>query len=328
MGTSIVDSLGIEGTLNYFNTKSKKDASTDTGYLFRIDAIYPFILGVKWMPFLAVGGGGIIIKSVAHPDKSPLFNYGVGLKYFLEDYLAVRADARHLVIYDNNTTRNNIEVGIGISYYFGKESKKKPVPPPPPKQEEKKDTTIEEKTNGTATNGASAIPVLEEKKPVVNVETPAVSPPPPIVPPIAPAPSLPLESAAKPLIQAEEPVRQPAGKKVVRKLTIGFDFNSSYIKPEFNKVLKEIADIMKNSADATARIEGHTDTKGEVSFNSTFSDKRAQRVQSKLIELGIDPGRITAEGYGSSRPIADNATKEGRKKNRRAETFITLTVYE
>jgi len=135
---SIADSLGIEGTLNYFTTTSKTDGSDVSGYLLRLDAIYPFILGGKWMPFLAVGGGGIIIDSSSHADTSPLFNYGAGLKYFIEDYLAVRVDARHLLVYNNAATRNNFDVGIGVSYYFGKESKKKPLPPPATKPEEKK----------------------------------------------------------------------------------------------------------------------------------------------------------------------------------------------
>ena len=134
---SMANSLGVEGTLNYFTTTSKTDGSDASGYLFRLDAIYPFILGVKWMPFLAVGGGGIVIDSVSHADKSPLFNYGAGLKYFLEDYLAVRVDARHLLVYNNVNTRNNFEVGVGLSYYFGKERKKKSVPSPAIKQKEK-----------------------------------------------------------------------------------------------------------------------------------------------------------------------------------------------
>src|SRR6185369_15994250 len=113
LGESFANNIGIEGSLNYFSTRSKTDASGATGYLFRLDAIYPLILGEKWMPFLAVGGGRIVIDSVSNADRSPLFNYGAGLKYFLEEYLAVRVDARQIVVYDNATTRNNYEVGIG-----------------------------------------------------------------------------------------------------------------------------------------------------------------------------------------------------------------------
>ena len=135
LGKSLSDNLGIECTVNYFATKSKVDASDASGYIFRLDALYPFILGTKWMPFLAVGAGGINIDSASHDDTSPLLNYGVGLKYFPVDYLAVRVDARHLFVYDNVSTRNNFEAGFGLSYYFGKESKKT-EPLPSAKQEE------------------------------------------------------------------------------------------------------------------------------------------------------------------------------------------------
>lgn len=126
---SMTDSLGIEGTVNYFTTRSKADSKDATGYLFRLDAIYPIIFGSKWMPTLAVGGGGIVIDNVSVSEKNPLFNYGVGVKYFFDDYLAVRFDARHVLVYKNINTSNNFEVGVGVSYYFGKEGKKKTVQP-------------------------------------------------------------------------------------------------------------------------------------------------------------------------------------------------------
>ena len=387
---SVADSLGIEGTLNYFTTKSKTDASDASGYLFRLDAIYPFILRGKWMPFIAIGAGGIVIDTVSHADINPLFNYGAGLKYFLEDYLALRVDVRHLLVFDNANTRNNFEAGIGMSYYFGKERKKKPVPPPATKKEEREDAKNGKKTNGTAINSALAIPALEdiaittgekaevEKKLVVKGETIAYPQSPPLFLSIAMAPLLALESAAKPHFLAEapqessgknsvvregspakgaelsqpvppekeapaagkieatsqtapakddEPVRQAIGKKVVRKLSVEFDKNSFYIKPKFHKILRETADIMKRSVDASAQIEGHSDSTWKLDFNIKLSEQRAQSVRSALIKLGIDPGRISTVGYGPARPIADNATIKGRQKNRRAVTLVTITEY-
>ena len=183
----MTERLGVEGTLNYFTSKSKTEANSAIGYLFRVDAVYPFLTGTKWMPFMAVGAGGIIIDGTSHSDRSPLFNYGAGLKYFWEDYLAVRADARHLVVYDHINTRNNFEVGIGMSYYFGKERKIKTVPPPTATPDGKENAKSGSKTDGTSLKGASVIPVFEEiepparqkadeKTPAVKNETPAVPP--------------------------------------------------------------------------------------------------------------------------------------------------------
>ena len=126
VGKSIPDSLGIEGTLNYFQTRLTGGEGRVKGYLIRVDVLYPIILKGKTLTSLIVGGGEIITSGAASSDSSPLINYGVGVKYFLEDYLALRTDARHLFIYDNIDTRNNFELSISLSYYFGKERKKRP----------------------------------------------------------------------------------------------------------------------------------------------------------------------------------------------------------
>jgi OOP family OmpA-OmpF porin len=314
---SIADSLGVEGTVNYFASKLKTNTGEATGYLFRLDATYPFVVAAKWMPFLAVGGGGIVIADPSHTDTSPVFNYGAGLKYFLEDYLAARVDARHLVVYNSAKTSNNFEVGVGMSYYFGKERKKKPVPPPPPpplKLELKEDENIETKTDGTGI--VPPPPAVEniEKTAQAKVAAPPVLPPAPSPPPAA--------------LSALEPVRKTVEKKIVRKLSVGFVVNSYYVKQKYHEKLKEFADIMKSSPDATARVEGHTDSTGKLKYNIKLSKLRAQSVRDTLTKFGIDPGRISAVGYGPSRPIADNATIQGRQKNRQAETLVTLTVYE
>jgi OOP family OmpA-OmpF porin len=140
IGKSIEDSLGVEATFNYFTAKSKTVANDTTGYLVRLDAVYPFVQGVKWMPFFAAGAGGIAIDNGVDPDLdiNLLLNYGLGLKYFFENYLAVRVDGRHLIIYNNNTSKNNFEVGVGVSYYFGKTvppMKTKPAVKNEPKKE-------------------------------------------------------------------------------------------------------------------------------------------------------------------------------------------------
>ena len=149
IGKSIADSLGVEATFNYFTTKSKAGVNDATGYLVRLDAIYPFVLSSKWMPCLAIGAGGIAIDTGTNSDfkKNLLLNYGLGLKYFFENYLAVRVDGRHLMVYDNSTPKNNFEIGIGVSYYFGKERTKKTEPPPKTKPEVKADPKKEKIVN-------------------------------------------------------------------------------------------------------------------------------------------------------------------------------------
>jgi len=84
---------------------------------------------------------------------------------------------------------------------------------------------------------------------------------------------------------------------------------------------------MKTYPETTAVIEGRTDNVGREESNLRLSTKRAESVRTYLIEdFGIAANRLTARGYGSSRPIADNATPEGRQKNRRIEAVIETTV--
>lgn len=69
---------------------------------------------------------------------------------------------------------------------------------------------------------------------------------------------------------------------------------------------------------AEAEIEGHTDSLGSRSYNLDLSRKRAAAVRQALIDrFGIDPKRLSSEGYGPDRPVADNDDEEGRSKNRR-----------
>jgi LPXTG-motif cell wall-anchored protein len=101
-----------------------------------------------------------------------------------------------------------------------------------------------------------------------------------------------------------------------------FEFNKDIIKPESYPFLDEIVNVLKEAPDWTLKIEGHTDNVGSDSYNLDLSTRRANSVKKYIEEKGIKPDRITAEGFGESKPIADNSTKEGRDKNRRVEFKI------
>ncbi|WP_186342830.1 OmpA family protein [Allochromatium palmeri] len=86
--------------------------------------------------------------------------------------------------------------------------------------------------------------------------------------------------------------------------------------------LDRIAALLKSHPELTARIEGHSDSLGSAALNQSLSLQRAEAVRQALVERGVDEGRLTAEGLGPTRPIADNTTAEGRGKNRRVEVYI------
>lgn len=104
---------------------------------------------------------------------------------------------------------------------------------------------------------------------------------------------------------------------------ITFDVGKSTIKPESMGEINRIAKLMVDNPDLKFSVEGHTDSVGAVDSNQKLSDARSQAVVDKLVEMGVSKDRLTSAGKGQTAPIADNATDEGRAKNRRVE-FVKI----
>ncbi len=102
-----------------------------------------------------------------------------------------------------------------------------------------------------------------------------------------------------------------------------YNTNSADLKKESHIVIDEFAAYLKENPAVTIEIQGHTDNVGNASANQALSANRAYSVKAALEEKGIDGKRITAKGFGSSKPLADNISEEGRAKNRRTEFLIT-----
>jgi outer membrane protein OmpA-like peptidoglycan-associated protein len=102
-----------------------------------------------------------------------------------------------------------------------------------------------------------------------------------------------------------------------------FETAKADLKPELKENLAEIAGILKNLlTGATVVIEGHTDNVGNAAANKKLSEQRASEVSKYLASRGVAKNRLKAIGYGLTKPIADNATDEGKAKNRRVELVI------
>jgi outer membrane protein OmpA-like peptidoglycan-associated protein len=98
-----------------------------------------------------------------------------------------------------------------------------------------------------------------------------------------------------------------------------FDFNKSTLQPASDPVLQQILDLLKKSPALKIEVQGHTDNVGGDAYNQTLSEARAKAIVTWLTQHGIAVERLTAKGFGKTRPIADNATDKGRAKNRRVE---------
>lgn len=107
---------------------------------------------------------------------------------------------------------------------------------------------------------------------------------------------------------------------------ITFETNRADVRPQFQSVLDQLAGSINQYPGTVVQVEGHTDSVGAAAYNQTLSENRAQSVRSYLIQRGVAANRIQALGYGLTRPVADNATAEGRAQNRRVEVLIVPTA--
>ncbi len=104
-------------------------------------------------------------------------------------------------------------------------------------------------------------------------------------------------------------------------LNVYFDVNKATIQKTSEPALKKLFKLM-NKKNIKIDLQGHTDSTGSAELNLKLSKQRADAVKNELVKRGISADRISAEGFGNSKPVATNETEEGRQKNRRTEFRI------
>jgi outer membrane protein OmpA-like peptidoglycan-associated protein len=145
--------------------------------------------------------------------------------------------------------------------------------------------------------------------PVAPVAEPVVAPP---VEEPAPEPEPPMEEVA------EEPEMEMPAPRVVL-----FALNSAKLSSEAMGILDDVVMDLGELPEIGVMLRGHTDSTGSVWYNSRLGMRRAVSVQKYLMSKGIDAGRMSLESKGEKEPVARNATKEGRRQNRRVEIIIS-----
>jgi OmpA-OmpF porin, OOP family len=109
---------------------------------------------------------------------------------------------------------------------------------------------------------------------------------------------------------------------VLGKAKIRFESGRATIDPDSAGLLDRLIETALRCPTATIEIAGHTDSAGEDAANQALSEKRAQAVVDYLVKAGLPANRFTAVGYGSTQPVADNESDEGRAQNRRIEFLV------
>ena len=79
---------------------------------------------------------------------------------------------------------------------------------------------------------------------------------------------------------------------------------------------------MNENKDKKVSLSGHTDNVGTEAYNQALSERRVNSVKDYVVKKGVDASRVAGQGFGESKPIADNKTREGRAKNRRVEIKV------
>ncbi|MDH3531412.1 MAG: OmpA family protein [Gammaproteobacteria bacterium] len=103
---------------------------------------------------------------------------------------------------------------------------------------------------------------------------------------------------------------------------VNFETNSDRLLPGADNVLRDAAATLKKYPDMVVEVAGHTDSAGAAAYNQGLSERRAATVRDYLLNAGVAAVNLSARGYGEGEPVADNATAEGRARNRRVELRI------
>ena len=136
------------------------------------------------------------------------------------------------------------------------------------------------------------------------------------------------KAAPAPYVEPAAPVEPVVYEEVeaesVRvELDVKFDFDKANVKQDSYSDIENLAEFMKQYPQTATTVEGHTDSTGNAAYNQKLSERRAGAVRDTLVnQFGVEASRINAVGYGKERPVADNATNEGRAINRRVEASV------
>ena len=352
LGYDFTRHWGVEALLDYVPGRyAATDSYTDV-YNYRLEGLYHFLPAGKLVPFLAAGVGGISINSKDNAIQKdlPVLDYGAGVKYFLTERIALRADVRHILAF--GPPYNNLEYTLGVVFYFGgagaaartaQETRPAEMAAAAPAPETinltakpVSDARIDLAWN--APTGAAEYKVMRDGSQLTSTTATSLSDTgltastrycyrvsaldgtnrELAVSNEACATTLPL--APKQGVGMAAP---PAESHVLE--DIHFDFDEYELRPDARAILKRHAAWLTENRDVilTILVEGHCDERGTAEYNMALGQRRASAAAKYLIDLGVDAKQITTISYGFERPIDPRHNEEAWAKNRRAHFVVT-----
>lgn len=242
-----------------------------------------------------IGSGAVNVLNVYPRKRDTNIKFGLGVQYDFTQALGLRVEAERYRINDAVGSKGDIDlISLGLIYRFGG---KTPARVQAPAQ-------------------APAMPARYETDPVVTYTAPIVAYPTPKT-----ARSV-TENPTQVIVPIAVRTEQYCGI-----LDFQFEINQDEIQREEWEKLAAVGVFLNRYPDSTALIEGHTDNVGAPEHNMALSQRRADNVVRYLIEnSNISPARLTAVGYGDTRPLADNDSEAGKRMNRRIDAVIACVT--
>jgi OOP family OmpA-OmpF porin len=353
-GYNITKNFTVEALFDYVQTEPTRSKDIVDMYRYGGELLYHFFPDNKFVPYVAVGFAGLNFDSnLLNRRTYAAYDAGAGFKYYLNDKFALRFDARGIFYQiPANWARyvnSNAEYTVGAYIPFGgSKPAAKPVEAPAPKVEPAP-APVAAPAPSAPTASLTAVPasITKGQSTTLNwnsknatkcdIQPDVGSVAPNGARAVSPAKNISYVltctgDGGKATSSADVAVALPvAQQKAVERfcskpavLDIHFDVNKADIKPKYEADLKTVGAFLKEFPKAKGEISGHTDSTASREYNQKLSEKRAANVGNYIIKnFGIEAGRITTKGYGETKPVADNKTKEGRAQNRRIESNFT-----
>lgn len=306
---------------DYFavETDIQNGPDADLNYT-RLGLNYHFDQLRGWQPYFGFGLGSLELDSTGflNDQDDDTFDIGLGIKRFINDNWMVRGDYK--MIRGDESHGWDDAVTVGVAYAFGQRSSRPAV-------------TSNNTSAPTGIMDSDQDGVPDERDACAN--TPAGAP--------VDRRGCELDSDRDGVVDSRDdcpdtsvnlsvdengcPVLDIMQRRI--ELLVNFDYDRSEVKAEYDEEIEDFADFMKEYGNTNAVIEGHTDTRGSDAYNQPLSERRANAVREELVnEYGIEEDRVSAVGYGESRPVDNSNTEAGHARNRRIEAVLSVDVEE
>lgn len=315
-GTVLTEDGDVALELGLFGNPIQRKSGGDGSQVGLMLDMVDYLGGKTVRPYLFLGAGGVREHLLFSEGTHFAAEFGAGAKWALSDTLALRGGVSLQDVFNGDYyTKLNalLDTRVNVGLVWTPEARQAASPPPAPR-------IIDSDGDG--------VPDSQDRCPNVPAATADGCPPPAPVEP-------PKDSDGDGVIDSQDACPGTlAGMKVDERgcaieaaqsivlKGLAFVPNSAELTPEASTVLDKAATALMGQPSLKVEVGGHTDPSGNAKKNVALSQARADAVRKYLVGKGVDASRLTARGYGSSQPVADNKTKEGRAENRRVELKI------